>query len=253
MVLLPASEIAQQRTGTHVARSLRVDLLRGGYMTLLHRSPRSIALLALLVYAAGCDRAAVVPTSFDLVTTDSAQGRIAFVTSRDGNAEIYVMNADGSGVTRVTDNPAIDQNPAWWPDSSRILFESTRDGNYELYAMNADASGVTRLTTDPSNDKLPAGCGTRIAFASDRRLPPFTEIYVMNADGTGVTRLTTNNSFSEYPAWSPSCDRIVYTYDPYGSSASIQIMNADGSHANTLVGPPLGKNRHPAWSPDGTR
>src|SRR5438034_1052892 len=214
---------------------------------------RSVALLALIGFA-GCERSTVAPTSSDLVATESPQGRIAFVSERDGNAEIYVMNADGSGVTRLTDNPAVDRNPAWWPDSSRILFESSRDGIGELYAMNPDGGGVTRLTIDSSRAMLPAGCGNRIAFASDRRFPPFTEIYVMNADGTGVTRLTTNNTFSEYPGWSPSCDRIVYNYDPGGSDASIVIMNADGSNSNNVAGGGgSGQNRHPAWSPDGTR
>src|SRR4051812_41397812 len=199
-------------------------------MPLFSRSLRSIALLVVLVYAAACENSTEVPPSFNVVTNDGSQGRIAFVSTRDGNSEIYVMNADGSGVTRLTDNPAVDKDPAWSPDGSRILFESSRDGNYELYSMNADGNDVTRLATDPSKDLLPAECGHRIAFASDRRLSPFTEIYVMNDDGTDVTRLTTNNSFSEYPSWSPSCDRIAYSYDPYGSAASINIVNADGSH-----------------------
>ena len=222
-------------------------------MLVLHRSLRSIARLALLAYAAGCDSSAVVPTSANVVSTDSAQARIAFVSGRGGNNEIYTMNADGSGVTRLTDNPASDLDPAWSPDGSRILFESSRDGNYELYAMNADGSGVTRLTTDSSRDRYPARCGSRIAFSSDRYRPPYIEIYVMNDDGTGLTRLTNNDAFSEYPAWSPSCDRIAYSFDPYGTWVKVRVMNADGSNDHELVGPPLGKSRHPAWSPDGTR
>ena len=210
----------------------------------------SALLLTALVYAAACDHAPVSPPSFELVAADSTS-RIAFTTARDGNNEIYTMNADGSGVTRLTNDAAIDRNPAWWPDSARILFESRRDGNSELYAMNADGSGVTRLTTDPSKDVTPAGCGNRIAFASDRRLGPFTEIYVMNADGTGVTRLTLSNSYPDSPTWSPTCDRIAYSYDPYGVNQSIIVMNADGSNPRTLTS--SSHNRHPAWSPDGTR
>jgi len=187
------------------------------------------------------------------VSPPSLAGKIAFTSNRDGNNEIYVMNADGSGVTRLTDNPAIDQDPAWSPDGTRLAFSSTRDGNYEIYVMNADGSGVTRLTTDPARDASPAWCGPRIAFQSDRYLSPFYDVYVMNDDGTGATRLTIRNASSdEYPTWSPSCDQIAYSYDPEGFAASIYVMNADGSGDHSLVVGP-GKNRYPAWSPDGTR
>src|SRR5207247_1175602 len=76
-------------------------------------------------------------------------GTIAFVSARDGNQEIYVMNADGSGVSRLTNTPATDIDPAWSPDGRRIAFASDGDGThriYDIYVMNADGSGVTRLS-----------------------------------------------------------------------------------------------------------
>ncbi|HUU97683.1 MAG TPA: hypothetical protein VM487_18260, partial [Phycisphaerae bacterium] len=73
-------------------------------------------------------------------------GKIAFTTGRDGNYEIYVMNPDGSGLTRLTSNAAIDEAPAWSPDGTEIAFQTNRDGNYEIYVMNADGSGQTNLT-----------------------------------------------------------------------------------------------------------
>src|SRR5258705_1010266 len=215
---------------------------------------RSKPLLGLLLLA-GCERVQppVAPQQFGAFTSDSGSGRIAFVSDRDGNNEIYVMNADGSGVTRLTDTPAADGDPAWSPDGTRLAFTSTRDGNSEIYVMNADGSGVTRLTSDPNRDGHPAWCGTRIAFQSDRYLPPFYDIYVMNDDGTGPTRLTiTNASSDEYPAWSPSCSRIAYSYDANSSTASINAMNADGSGNHTVISG-AGQNNSPAWSPDGTR
>ena len=72
--------------------------------------------------------------------------RITFISDRDGNAEIYVMNADGSGQTNLTDNAGEDWVPAWSPDGGRIAFQSDRDGNAEIYVMNADGSGQTNLT-----------------------------------------------------------------------------------------------------------
>ena len=62
------------------------------------------------------------------------------------------MNADGSGVTQLTDHRAVDWNPAWSPDGAQIAFVSERDGNREIYVMNADCSGVTRLTDDSERD-----------------------------------------------------------------------------------------------------
>ena len=84
--------------------------------------------------------------------------RIAFMsTYRDGsNTDIYVMNANGTGVTRLTDDPAPDEYPAWSPDRSKIAFASNRDGNWEIYVMNADGTGQTNLTNDPAIDHSPA-------------------------------------------------------------------------------------------------
>jgi Tol biopolymer transport system component len=78
------------------------------------------------------------------LTTSS---KIVFHSARDGNHEIYVMNADGTGQTRLTDNKAMDYLPMWSPDRKKVVFVSERDGNHEIYVMNADGTGQTRLTT----------------------------------------------------------------------------------------------------------
>src|SRR5687768_12703256 len=83
-------------------------------------------------------------------------GKIAFVSTRDGNGEIYVMDADGSEQTRLTSNAAFDFFPAWSPDGSKIAFTSDRDGNYDVYVMNADGSEQTRLTSNAARDIEPA-------------------------------------------------------------------------------------------------
>ena len=83
-------------------------------------------------------------------------GKIAFHSDRDGNFEVYAMNADGSSQTDLTNNPALDQAPAWSPDGTKIVFSSRRDGNTELYTMAADGSGVVRLTNNVNFDNSPA-------------------------------------------------------------------------------------------------
>ena len=81
---------------------------------------------------------------------------IAFERWHDGNSEIYGMSADGSGQTRLTNNPVLDGSPSWSPDGGRIAFDSLRDENPEIYVMNADGSGQTRLTDDPEYDGSPS-------------------------------------------------------------------------------------------------
>ena len=83
--------------------------------------------------------------------------KIAFTSDRDGNNEIYVMNAqDGSNQTNLTIDPATDEFPSWSPDGENIAFTSARDGNTEIYVMNAqDGSNQTRLTDNPASDALP--------------------------------------------------------------------------------------------------
>ena len=78
--------------------------------------------------------------------------KIAFDSSRDGNLDIYVMNADGSEQTRLTSDAAADYYPSWSPDGSYISFSSYRDGNYNIYVMNADGSEQTRLTESEKFD-----------------------------------------------------------------------------------------------------
>ena len=84
-----------------------------------------------------------------------AAGKIAFISNRDSNHEIYIIDADGSGLERLTDNSSVDSSPAWSPDGSRIAFFSNRDGAVDIYVVNVDGSGQTRLTNNPADDFYP--------------------------------------------------------------------------------------------------
>jgi dipeptidyl aminopeptidase/acylaminoacyl peptidase len=180
-------------------------------------------------------------------------GKISFDSTRDGNTEIYVMNADGSQPTRLTDNPAIDRDAAFSPDGRTIAFVSDRDGNSEVYVMNADGSGQTRLTNNTADDFQPAFSpdGSKIAFMSNRGVQGDMEIFLMNADGSGETRLTNNTSFEGQPTFSPDGQRIAFASDRDGNF-EIYTMNTDGSNPTRLTNSAASESR-PNFSPDGSR
>jgi TolB protein len=95
---------------------------------------------------------------------------IAFGSSRDGDFDLYVMNADGSGVRRLTRSPGLDMRPAWSPDGRRIAFTSNRDGRYQVYVMNADGSSPRRVTCGAERDDYPGWHpdGKHLVIVSER-------------------------------------------------------------------------------------
>ena len=98
--------------------------------------------------------------------------RIAFDSQRDGNREIYVMDADGSGVARLTHNGDDDLTPSWSPDGRRIAFASGGRARLDIYVMNADGSGATRLTDNDGGTPAWSPDGRRIAFTLRARREP---------------------------------------------------------------------------------
>ncbi len=173
-------------------------------------------------------------------------GKIAYTS----NWEIWVMNPNGTGQTRLTNNDASDSSPAWSPDGSRIAFDSNRIGYGDIYVMNADGTGQARLTTNTSPDGSPAWSpdGSRIAFVSSR--DGSNDIYVMNSDGSGQSRRTYNLYDEGYPAWSPDSSRIAFMSSRDGN-CEIYIMDADGTD-QTRVTSNAAMDWMPAWSPDGS-
>ena len=186
----------------------------------------------------------------------SRDGRtIVFVSWRDGNGEVYAMDADGSGPRNLTQHPAKDVRPAWSPNGRRIAFVSRRDGNAEVYVMNADGSGKRNLTRDrASDDDYPTWSrdGRKLAFLRGALVHSRTvtvgaggpydsyQLYVMNADGSGLRRLTHPRLGTNRLVWSPD-GRTIYD--------GRYLVSTDGSGSRMLPYITL----TPVWSPDGRR
>ena len=189
-----------------------------------------------------------VRTVFEAANSAS---RIVFTSTRDGDAEIYVMNPDGTNQTRLTTSPGDDDHPTWSPDGSKIAFSSYRSGVREVYVMNPDGTNQTRLTTSTGVDRAQAPTwspdGSKIAFQFHSDLN--VDIYVMDADGTNLLRLTDHPGIDAAPAWSPDGTKIAFS-SLRRELFDIFSMDADGSNQRNLT-QPLSDDLWPSWSPDG--
>src|SRR5688572_13658925 len=172
--------------------------------------------------------------------------RIAFRT-RVKRIDIYTINVDGTGLTRVTNDPAGEATPSWSPDGRRIAFSSGLRQRLEIHVVDSDGRNPRRLTFNDAMDHHPEWSpdGQRIAFHSDR--DGDMEIYVMNADGSNPVRLTRNPGLDAHPSWSPDGRRIVFHRTVLGHG-QVHVMNADGSDVKRITDlSPVAFSAFPSW------
>ena len=125
----------------------------------------------------------------DVCLDDQNTPWMAFTSRRDGNPEIYVLNLKTNTLTRLTNDPADDLQPAFSPDCQEIAFSSNRDGNYEIYRISRNGGTPTRLTTHPAVDRDPEwdADGTKILFSSARN--GNYALFQMDAAGGNVSQV----------------------------------------------------------------
>lgn len=224
--------------------------------------------------ASGLFRAGSEPGSYDeTVKATTSQGgvarsttasvtvepdRIAFVSKRDAKEltdaqDLYLMEADGTNVKRLTTSGAFD--PSWSPGGRRITY--FRDGN--VRAVGDDGEWLITILDERFRVENPAWSpdGTKIAYqsfehAKDAKDREGTEIYVMDVDGGDRIRLTDNSFYEDYPSWSPDGSKITFVGNSEGDGREqIFVMDADGSNLRRVSG--SGDNAAPEWSPDGSQ
>ena len=238
-------------TATATATAPAVTVTPAGGVLLFY-SERGAAPNLYLMYSDGTNQALLSPSVPSTAANthlqwSAAAHRLVFQSNRDGNDEIYEMNLDGSGPTRLTDAAQPDTDPAWSPDGTRIVFVSERDGNAEIYLMNADGSNETRLTNNGAADTDPVWSpdGTRLVFVSER--DGNAELYGMAADGSAQTRLTTNTVPDREPAFSPNGAWLAFVRDT-DANAEVWLMAAGGGGELRLTNN-TAKDSGPVWAP----
>ncbi len=141
------------------------------------------------------------------VSPDGSQ--IAFASDRAGNTALYVMNADGTNVKRLTQFKEFANAPSWSPDGKQIAFAGQDDGTFDIFVINADGSNLKRITQGIKKENGRRAKNEYPSFSSDGRYIMYTsdrtgknQIYITNIHGTADFRIT-NDDFNYYsPKWS---------------------------------------------------
>ncbi|MDH4345097.1 MAG: lysyl oxidase family protein [Thermoleophilia bacterium] len=175
---------------------------------------------------------------------------VVFTSSRHGNPEVYVADAAGGTVRRLTVNPrADDRRPAWSPDGARLVWQSGRPGAHDLFVMDADGSRKRALVNGPGDDVEAAWSpdGTRIAFSSNRS--GHRDLWAVPASGGEPELLAAVPGAARAPAWSPDGSRIAFSRESAGDADVWVLALASGQQRAVTSGP--GWDAAPDWAPDG--
>jgi TolB protein len=220
---------------------------------------------ALLIMSATAVCAAFLAT-LSHATAPGTNGRIAFSRYRlhdaPYQAEIFVVNSDGSGERKVTHAPrgTVDGEPDWAPDGSRIVFQRCRGQSVcQIWSVRPDGRGLRRLSPSCPRGSAVATCvydlspvyspdGRHIAFTRYRG-PKLVGVVVADANLRHVRRVGPG---WEPDGWSPDGKRLVFGWKPANRPA-VYVSNSDGTGRHPVTPWQLRAGDHPDWSPDGTR
>ena len=171
--------------------------------------------------------------------------KLAFTTNRDGNPEIYVMNKEGGGLRRVTNNPAIDVSPTWSPTGTQLAWVSDRTGSPKIYIMNADGTGQRTLVGDPYSDRPTWSRGKFNEIAYATRNGPGYDIKIYSFATGEAIRITDGIGSNESPAFAPNGRHIAFTSTRNGK-AQLFTVDRDGNNLRQITRE--GNNKFANWS-----
>ncbi|RME48625.1 MAG: hypothetical protein D6791_02820, partial [Chloroflexi bacterium] len=180
--------------------------------------------------------------------------RIAFMTDRDGNFEVYIMERDGSNPTNLTNDEAVDGIPVWSAANNALAFVTTRDTDRSLsvYRMDAEGGNLLALSVETPADTGPPAwspTGEWLAFGSGGE--ENADIYLVDPEGGNLHNLTDNPAQDRFSAWSPDGRQILFTSDR-DDGLAIYSIGVEGGEVTRLTDPEFA-SAAPAWSPDGSK
>ena len=178
----------------------------------------------------------------------SPDGRyIAATLEQAGDTSLYLLDANGKMIRRLTSDPGLEVSPSWSPDGKQIVFVSDRSGSPQIYILDVASGSSRRLTYSGSYNTAPAWSprGDRIAYTG--RVGRRFAIFTIAAEGGEARQLTANSYDSEDPAWAPDGRFIVFSSNRAGR-AHIYVMQAGGENQRRLQGSG-GDDTKPSWSP----
>ena len=185
-------------------------------------------------------------TNFDPAWSPNCS-KIAFASTRNGNAQIFVLTPGVVGVHQITSGLRPSTQPTWSGDGSKIAFTSARSGKPQIYVVSANGGPAKRITHDVAADTQPdwSPIGPRIVFtgtAGGR-----AQLYSVMSNGTGLVRLTNSAGTNAQASWSPTGTRLLFISTRDGN-AEVYLMSANGSGPQRLTTSTFSES-HPTWSP----
>jgi TolB protein len=179
----------------------------------------------------------------------SPDGRqIAFTSNRerDGNSDLFVMDADGSNVRRLTNHPGIDTSPTWSPLGHQIAFTSDRTGSPQIYVVDIDGTGLRRITFESYCDRPTWSPAPFNEIAYSSRTGPGHDIKVVDLATNEVRQLTFGSGTNESPSYSPNGRHLAFMSTRGGGSKQIWVVGRDGRGLRRITS--TGNNEMPSWS-----